>query len=170
MSLRACCLRAVRVSPAILANIYGPLGTEKSLGQNVARGAANNHANPVRVLPGQFVPLSEAKIGVMTHAFNYGTAVFEGIRGNWNEDDQTTYLFRQREHFERLAESSKILGLQMHDSVDKLCEMAHEIVECSGYTEDIYLRPMVYLSSEVLGVRLHNLDSDTLIFLTPFPA
>jgi branched-chain amino acid aminotransferase len=119
---------------------------------------------------GNIVPLSEAKIGVMTHAFNYGTAVFEGIRGNWNEDDQTTYLFRLREHFERLAQSSKILTLKLHQSVDELCNIAVELVERSGFTEDIYLRPMVYLSTEQLGVRLHNLESDTLIFLTPFPA
>ncbi|WP_322796977.1 branched-chain amino acid transaminase [Tepidiforma sp.] len=125
---------------------------------------------PYAYFQGKIVPLSEAKIGVMTHAFNYGTAVFEGIRGNWNPDDQTTYLFRLREHFERLQQSAKILMLQMHDSVDRLCEIAVELVERSGYTEDVYLRPMVYLSSEQLGVRLHNLESDTLIFLTPFPA
>ena len=57
---------------------------------------------PYAYFQGNIVPLSEAKIGVMTHAFNYGTAVFEGIRGNWNEEAQTTYLFRVREHFERL--------------------------------------------------------------------
>lgn len=125
---------------------------------------------PYAYFQGKIVPLSEAKIGIMTHAFNYGTAVFEGIRGNWNEDDQTTYLFRMREHFERLGQSSKILTLQMHDTVDRLCEIAVELVERSGFTEDVYLRPMVYLSSEQLGVRLHNLESDTLIFLTPFPA
>lgn len=125
---------------------------------------------PYAYFQGNIVPLSEAKIGVMTHAFNYGTAVFEGIRGNWNEDDQTTYLFRMREHFERLGQSSKILTLQMHETVDRLCEIAVELVERSGFTEDVYLRPMVYLSSEQLGVRLHNLESDTLIFLTPFPA
>jgi len=125
---------------------------------------------PYAYFQGNIVPLSEAKIGVMTHAFNYGTAVFEGIRGNWNADDQTTYLFRMREHFERLGQSSKILTLQMHDTVDRLCEIAVELVERSGFTEDVYLRPMVYLSSEQLGVRLHNLESDTLIFLTPFPA
>ena len=125
---------------------------------------------PYAYFQGNIVPLSEAKIGVMTHAFNYGTAVFEGIRGNWNEEDQTTYLFRLREHFERLGQSSKILTLKMHDTVDRLCEIAVELVERSGFTEDVYLRPMVYLSSEQLGVRLHNLESDTLIFLTPFPA
>jgi branched-chain amino acid aminotransferase len=125
---------------------------------------------PYAYFQGNIVPLSEAKIGVMTHAFNYGTAVFEGVRGNWNEDDQTTYLFRLREHFERLGQSSKILLLQMHETVDRLCEIAVELVERSGFTEDVYLRPMVYLSSEQLGVRLHNLESSTLIFLTPFPA
>ena len=126
--------------------------------------------SPYAYFQGNIVPLSEAKIGVMTHAFNYGTAVFEGIRGNWNEDDQTTYLFRLREHFERLVQSSKILTFQVHQTVDRLCEIAVELVERSGFTEDVYLRPMVYLATEQLGVRLHNLESDTLIFLAPFPA
>jgi len=125
---------------------------------------------PYAYFQGGIVPLEQAKIGVMTHAFNYGTAVFEGIRGNWNPDDETTYIFRMREHMERLVQSSKILTLQVRDSVDRLCELAVEIVERSGFTEDVYLRPMVYLATEQLGVRVHNLDSDTLIFLTPFPA
>ncbi|MGE5595466.1 MAG: branched-chain amino acid transaminase [Hyphomicrobiales bacterium] len=121
-------------------------------------------------LRGEIVPLEQAKIGVMTHAFNYGTAVFEGIRGNWNEEQQCAYLFRLREHMERLAQSAKILRLEMPDSVDRLCEIAVELVERSGFAEDIYLRPMVYLSGEVLGVRLHNVEVDNLIFLSPFPA
>lgn len=125
---------------------------------------------PYAYFQGAIVPLSEAKIGVMTHAFNYGTAVFEGIRGNWNEEKQTTYLFRLREHMERIKQSSKILRLDLKLSVDELCDLAVEVTERSGFSEDVYLRPMVYLSSEILGVRLHNLETDTLIFLTPFPA
>ena len=119
---------------------------------------------------GKIVPLSEAKIGVMTHAFNYGTAVFEGIRGNWNPDDKTVYLFRLREHYERLAQSCKILMLDLEESVDELCELTIDIAERSGFEEDVYLRPLVYKSSEVLGVRLHNLETSCLIFITPFPA
>lgn len=125
---------------------------------------------PYAYFQGKIVPLSEAKIGVMTHAFNYGTAVFEGVRGNWNEEKQTAYLFRLREHMERLCQSAHILGMEVRDSVDRLCEMAVEVVERSGFSEDVYLRPMVYLSGEVLGVRLHNVECDTLIFLSPFPA
>jgi branched-chain amino acid aminotransferase len=123
---------------------------------------------PYAYFQGKIVPLEQAKVGVMTHAFNYGTAVFEGIRGNWNEEDQATYLFRVREHYERLARSSKVLMLDLHQSIDELCDLTLEIVERSGFTEDVYIRPIVYKSSEVVGVRLHNLESDTLIFITPF--
>lgn len=123
---------------------------------------------PFAYFQGNIVPLEQAKIGVMTHAFNYGTAVFEGIRGNWNSDDQTIYLFRMREHYERLAQSCKILQLDLHESIDRLCELTVEIVERSGFEEDVYVRPLVYKSSEQVGVRLHNLESDTLIFITPF--
>jgi branched-chain amino acid aminotransferase len=123
---------------------------------------------PYAYFQGKIVPLEQAKVGVMTHAFNYGTAVFEGIRGNWNDDDKTIYLFRVREHYERLLKSSKILQLDVHDSIDRLCELTLEIVERSGYEEDVYIRPLVYKSSEQVGVRLHNLESDTVIFITPF--
>ncbi|MCA9823818.1 MAG: branched-chain amino acid transaminase [Dehalococcoidia bacterium] len=123
---------------------------------------------PYAYFQGDIVPLEQAKIGVMTHAFNYGTAVFEGIRGNWNEDDKTIYLFRVREHFQRLQQSCKILQLDLHDNIDRLCELTLEIVERSGYEEDVYIRPLVYKSSEQVGVRLHGLESDTVIFITPF--
>ena len=124
--------------------------------------------SPYAYFQGEIVPLEDAKIGVMTHAFNYGTAVFEGIRGNWNDADQTTYLFRVREHYERLAASCKILMLDMPETIDRLCELTLEVVERSGFTEDVYVRPLVYKSSEAVGVRLHNLESDIVIFITPF--
>ena len=124
--------------------------------------------SPHAFFQGRIVPLEEAKVGVMTHAFNYGTAVFEGIRGNWNAEDGCLYLFRMREHYERLARSCRILGLDLREPLDRLCELTVEIVERSGYEEDVYIRPMVYLSSEALGVRLHGLESDLVIFIAPF--
>jgi len=50
----------------------------------------------------EFVPLAEAKVNVMTQALHYGTAVFEGIRGNWNSEHKQIYLFRLKEHYQRL--------------------------------------------------------------------
>jgi branched-chain amino acid aminotransferase len=125
---------------------------------------------PTAFFQGKFVPLEEAKISVMTHAFNYGTAVFEGIRGNWNEDTEELYLFKVREHIQRLRQSAKILRLSLRYSDDELVNTVRELAALNGYREDVYIRPMVYKSSEVVGVRMHNLDDDFLLFVTPFGA
>ncbi|MBI2913865.1 MAG: branched-chain amino acid transaminase [Chloroflexi bacterium] len=116
----------------------------------------------------QIVPLAEAKIGIMTHAFNYGTAVFEGVRGNWNDEEEQIYVFRLKEHFDRLRRSCRIMRIEFPYSDEELHSITTKLVEMSGYREDIYLRPLAYKSSEVLGVRLHNLEDDFLIFVAPF--
>ena len=115
----------------------------------------------------KFVPLAEAKIGVMTHAFNYGTAVFEGIRGNWNGDDEQIYVFRLEDHFRRMRKNCRILKIDFPYSDEELVDITVRLVAMCGYNEDIYLRPIAYKSSEVVGVRLHNLESDFLIYVTP---
>ena len=116
----------------------------------------------------QIVPLSEAKIGVMTHAFNYGTAVFEGVRGNWNDNEQQIYLFRLKEHFDRLRKSCRIMKIDFPYENEELISIVTKIVEMSDYKEDVYLRPLAYKSSEILGVRLHDLEDDFLCFIAPF--
>jgi branched-chain amino acid aminotransferase len=51
---------------------------------------------------GAFVPMRDAKVSIMTHAFMYGTAVFEGVRAYWNEEQGTLYGLKIREHVERI--------------------------------------------------------------------
>jgi len=116
----------------------------------------------------QFVPLSEAKIGVMTHALHYGTAVFEGIRGNWNSEHQQIYLFRLEEHYERLHNGCRVLKINLPYSIAELCEITVELVKRCDFHEDIYIRPLAYKSSESLGVRLHDLEDDFLAFVIPW--
>ena len=116
----------------------------------------------------QFVPLSEANIGVMTHAFHYGTGVFEGIRGNWNSQQQQLYLFHLRAHYERMLQGCQTLKINLPHTIDELCQITVELVEKCGFREDIYIRPVAYKSSEALGVRLHDLDEDFLVFAFPW--
>lgn len=116
------------------------------------------------------VPLEEAKVGIMTHALNYGTGCFEGIRGNWNPAHEQIYLFRMRDHFERLMRSARILRIEIRESIDELCDITVELVRRSGYQEDVYVRPLAYKSSEFIGVRLHDLEDDLNIFVAPFGA
>ena len=116
----------------------------------------------------EFVPLSEAKIGVMTHALHYGTAVFEGIRGNWNSEQQQIYIFRLKEHYERMFNGCRVLKIDLPHTIDELCRITVELVEKSGFEEDIYIRPLTFKSSQSLGVRLHDLESDFLVFAMPW--
>jgi len=116
----------------------------------------------------QFVPLSQAKIGVMTHALHYGTAIFEGIRGNWNSEQRQIYLFRLREHYERLRNGCHILKIDLPYTIDELCQITVELVEMCRFEEDVYVRPLAYKSAERLGVRLHDVEDDFLAFVIPW--
>ncbi len=115
-----------------------------------------------------FVPLSEAKLGVMTNFLHYGTGVFEGIRGNWNSKKKQLYLFRLKEHYERMLQGCQVLNINLPYTNEKLCQITVELVEKCGFQEDIYIRPLAYKSSEALGVRLHDLDGDFLVFAFPW--
>ena len=117
---------------------------------------------------GKFMPLSEAKIGIMTHALHYGTALFEGIRGNWNDKQKQIYLFRLREHYTRMYKGSRVIKLDLPYTVDELCQITVELIQKCGFKEDVYVRPLAYKSSESLYVRLYDLDNDFLVFVIPW--
>ena len=125
-------------------------------------------STPYAYFQKQIMPLADAKLGIMTHAFNYGTGVFEGIRGNWNEEDETIYLFKVGEHLKRLRMSAKICRIGIEPTDAEIFENLLKVVQMSGIREDQYIRPLAYKSSEVLGVRVHDLEDDLLIFVAPF--
>ncbi len=116
----------------------------------------------------QFVPLASAKISIMTQALHYGTAIFEGIRGNWNSEQEQIYIFRLKEHYQRLENGCRLLRINLLHPIEELCQITVELVRKCGFKEDIYIRPLAYKSSEALGVRLHDLDDDFLVFAIPW--
>ncbi|MFH1003818.1 MAG: branched-chain amino acid transaminase [Chloroflexota bacterium] len=116
----------------------------------------------------KFVPTAEASIGVMTNFLHYGTAVFEGIRGNWNSRQKQIYLYRLKDHYERLQQGCQVLMIKLPHTVDELCQLTVELARKCGFQEDIYVRPVAYKSSERLGVRLHDIDDDFLVFAMPW--
>ncbi len=123
---------------------------------------------PYAFFHNQFVPLASAKISIMTQALHYGTAIFEGIRGNWNSEQEQIYIFRLKEHYQRLENGCRLLRINLSHPVEELCQITVELVRKCGFKEDIYIRPLAYKSSEALGVRLHDLDDDFLVFAIPW--
>jgi branched-chain amino acid aminotransferase len=117
---------------------------------------------------GAWVPMRDAKVSIMTHAFMYGTATFEGIRAYWNEDQGTLYGLKLREHVERIRQSCRILLMQDVPSVDELTGLIVETIRRNRFREDAYIRPSFYKSTRAIGVRLHNLENQLYIIAVPF--
>jgi branched-chain amino acid aminotransferase len=117
---------------------------------------------------GEIVPFEDAKISIMTHAFNYGTGVFEGIRGYYNGEKKQTYILKLKEHYERFIRSCRVLKMKPRLSVSELCAVTIELAKKNGYHEDIYIRPLAYKSDEKIGLGLTGIGDDLCIFLSPF--
>lgn len=116
----------------------------------------------------RIVPLEEAKVSVMTHAFLYGTAVFEGIRGNWSDERGETLIFRPLEHFQRLKKSAHIMHIGLPESAEELVDITCRVVGRCAFREDVYIRPIAYKSGEVIGPRLDGVEDDFMVFAIPF--
>jgi branched-chain amino acid aminotransferase len=116
---------------------------------------------------GRYVPLSEAKIGILTHAFHYGTGVFEGIRGYWDAESQEMFLFRPLEHYERWRRNAGILRMSLSPTAFDLTEITAELVRRNQFESNIYVRPLVYKSAQRVGV-VPDEKSDFLIAAMPF--
>lgn len=101
---------------------------------------------PIKILDHAYfrdkiVPFSEANVSIMTHAFMYGTAVFEGIRAYYNKEDKALYLLHAKEHLSRILNSAKIMRFQTHLSVKEMTDICIEVLKKNAPKEDAYLRP-----------------------------
>lgn len=129
--------------------------------------ALSQRSDMVVFLNGEYVPANEARVGVMTHGFSYGTGIFEGLRGYWNDTTKETYVFRAREHFERLHRSARITGITIPYTVDELVEISVELVRRNNLRENCYIRPFAYTADEIIGVKLHGLQNQFTMYAIP---
>jgi branched-chain amino acid aminotransferase len=133
-----------------------------------APAAARDLESVICYFEGEYVPLRDARVSIMTHAFMYGTATFEGIRAYWNEEQGKLYGLKLREHVERLRQSCRILLMEKVPSVDELTGLIVETVRRNDFREDVYIRPSFYKSTKAIGVRLHHLENELYIITIPF--
>jgi branched-chain amino acid aminotransferase len=117
---------------------------------------------------GEIVPYSEAKVGIMNHTLNYGTGAFGGVRGYWNNEENQLFIFRPLDHFRRLLNSAKLLYATLDIGIEELLEVTIQLLRKEGLHQDCYIRPLVYNSDEIIGVRLNNLNTTVSIIAVPF--
>lgn len=119
-------------------------------------------------LKGEYVEADKAFLPVRTHAFLYGTSVFEGIRAYYNSEENQMYAFRVSEHYQRLINSAKVMWMNSPHSISEYCEITKELLKKNNYKQDAYIRPTLYKSSIKVGPTLTGNEDSFLIFTTPF--
>jgi branched-chain amino acid aminotransferase len=115
---------------------------------------------------GELVKLGEIRLSPATHALNYGTGVFEGIRAYWNERRGALQVLKLREHYERFEKSCRMLRIDLPHTVDELCDVTLEILRRNAPREDTYIRPLAYKSAASVGVKL-AVEEELSIFTVP---
>ncbi|NWF84962.1 MAG: branched-chain amino acid transaminase [Bryobacteraceae bacterium] len=102
---------------------------------------------------GKIIPLSEAKVSILTHALHYGTGVFEGIRAYWREEDEEMFLVRAEDHYLRWKANCRILQIEPEMSAHELAELTAELIRLNHFRTDAYARPLAYMNSARIGVK-----------------
>lgn len=135
-------------------------------------GSIMAEQTPLAYFGGKFIPVTDAKVGIMTHALHYGTALFEGIRANWNEEEGKSFIFRPIEHYQRMADGIKVLRMSsLRLTPEEMTKLTVELVERNNYRGDMYIRPIAFKSAQkVANLKLHELEDDFAIIAQPFGA
>lgn len=116
---------------------------------------------------GQYLKWEEAKVPIFVHALHYGTAVFEGIRAYSSDDN--LYIFRLKEHMERLRKSANVYSFTTRFSADELCEATAELIRKNSIRQSCYIRPLTFVGLHGIDLNVtKNSPTHTTIIIFPF--
>ncbi len=115
--------------------------------------------NLIVYFDGRYMPMRDARVGILTHALHYGTGVFEGLRAHWDETQEELFIFRANEHYERWMQNCGILRIHIPHSPEELTAITLEILRRNAFRTNVYIRPLAYKSAERVGVSLDDEDA-----------
>ncbi len=116
---------------------------------------------------GKLVPWADANVHVLSHSLHYGSGVFEGIRCYKDPESDRSFIFRLRDHMERLHRSAKIAAIDLPYTVDQLCEATVETIRANNLPA-CYIRPLVFRGYGVMGVDPTGAPTDVIIACWPW--
>ncbi len=128
---------------------------------------ADADPNSIVCFGGSFMPMREARVGILTHALHYGTGVFEGIRAHWDDLSQELFVLRAIEHFERWKQNCSILRINVPMPPEELCRITTEMLRRNEFRTNVYIRPIAFKSAERVGVAMDDQDEWAIIAM-PF--
>ncbi|MGA1839149.1 MAG: branched-chain amino acid transaminase [bacterium] len=116
---------------------------------------------------GEFVPSDDAKINVRNNSFNYGTAIFEGIRGYWNVDHKQMYIIKMKEHYKRLMQGSRFLNFNLPYKIEDYCDITLDLIKRNNHKENTYIRPLVYYTPDKISPKFIGYEAGFTLYTVP---
>lgn len=113
---------------------------------------------------GQILDESGVNISIRSKAFNYGLACFEGIRAYFNAEENQLYVFRLKDHYDRLLQSCKALYINIPYTSEELCSFTVELLKANNHNTTTYIRPIAFKGSESVQPTLFDDDNRVLIY------
>lgn len=120
---------------------------------------------PYSYIRKKIVKIKDANIPIQSKAIQYGIGCFSGIRGFWNPKKKNLFLFRPEDHFKRMQESAKILGMALNYNFPQFIKIVTELLHKNKVKEDVYIRPTLYAGSLKLTPRMDNESDDLAIYM-----
>ena len=119
-------------------------------------------------LNGKYINKEDAYLSPLTHTLHYGLGAFEGVRSYGSSNGDNVNIFRLKEHTERLFESAKIINVPINHNIDEVMEAQIGVISKSNL-KDAYIRPLLYLNDERLGLDIVGMSSHLMISCWDWP-
>ena len=116
---------------------------------------------------GSYEKWDESSVHILSHTVHYGTGVFEGVRAY--KTDNGPAIFRLNEHTKRLFSAAEKIGIKIPYSVEELNEVQKDIF-IKNQLDEGYLRPIVFLGNESLGIRATELSVNVAVAAWEWPS
>ncbi len=120
---------------------------------------------PYAFFEGDLVPSDQAKVNIATHALQYGTGCFGGIRGYVDRDGSTINIFRLRDHTQRLLQSARLLRANVSYDADDIARIVADLILKNAPRQNVYIRPFIYKAELALAPRLTGLRDALAIYM-----
>ncbi|MGH9173006.1 MAG: branched-chain amino acid transaminase, partial [Vicinamibacterales bacterium] len=120
---------------------------------------------PYAYFEGSIVPADQAKISVATHAVQYGTGAFGGIRGYLDASEESINIFRLPDHTRRLMNSARMLRAELKHDADGIATVIQDLVARNNPRSNVYIRPYIYKAGLELSPRLKGIRDDIAVYM-----
>lgn len=132
--------------------------------------AQNNLQNSHTFFRDDFVPFNEANVSIASSPVLYGLSIYSVFSVNWNEAQQKLYIFRLKDHYNRLVNSAQIMDFDSFAKdwpFERFEKMMHELVRRNNIQEDALVRVTVFIDEVAAGTRIHGLKNSLSAYVYP---